>query len=212
MSNSPSPFATHGAGKDQSLLLVLSAPSGTGKTTLAHRLVAGTPNSAYSISCTTRHPRGNEREGIDYHFLSEQQFRELLHDDKFAEWAEVYGNYYGTLRSGIEENLKNGALTLFDIDVHGGEQIKVRYPQAVTVFILPPSYDELARRLRSRGTDEENVIERRLLAAQSEIRRGRSYDYVIINDDLDRALNELKAIVTAERCRSHRYDVSHLGF
>lgn len=212
MSNSHSPIRQHGQGSDQSILLVLSAPSGTGKTTLARRLANETPGAKYSISCTTRKPRGAEQDGIDYHFLSEHRFRELLHDDELAEWAEVYGYFYGTLRSTIDASLKNGDVLLFDIDVHGGEQIKAKYPFAVTVFILPPSYDELEKRLRGRGTDADNVIERRLLAAQSEIRRGRSYDYTIVNDDLETALVDLKSIVRAERHRSRRYDVSALGF
>lgn len=199
-------------GYEQSLLLVLSAPSGTGKTTLAHRLQAETRDCVFSISCTTRKQRGQEQEGVDYYFVSEAHFRELMHDDKLAEWAEVYGHWYGTLRSTIEDNLQRGTVTLFDIDVHGGEQIKAKYPQAVTVFILPPSYDELERRLRGRRTDPDNVIEGRLLSAQSEIRRGRSYDYTIVNDDLNRALDDLKAIVRAERRRSHRFDVAALGF
>jgi guanylate kinase len=212
MSSKLSPLRRHGDGSDQSLLLVLSAPSGTGKTTLAHRLVNDTPGAKYSISCTTRKPRGAEKDGVDYHFLTEHNFREYLHDDKLAEWAEVYGYFYGTLRSTIDESQKAGDILLFDIDVHGGEQIKARYPQAVTVFILPPSYEELERRLRGRGTDPDNVIERRLLAAQSEIRRGRTYDYTVVNDELDTALADLKAIVRAERHRSRRFDVSALGF
>lgn len=212
MSSSLSTLRTHGSGSDQSVLLVLSAPSGTGKTTLAHRLVEETEGAKFSISCTTRKPRGAEQDGVDYHFLSEQRFREYLHDDRLAEWAEVFGNFYGTLRSTIDEALASGEVLLFDIDVHGGEQIKARYPHAVTIFILPPSYEELERRLRGRGTDADNVIERRLLAAQSEIRRGRSYDYTVVNDDLETALADLKAIVRAERHRSRRFDVAELGF
>lgn len=211
MSNEPS-WRTHGQGRDLSVLLVLSAPSGTGKTTLAHRLKKELPDSVFSISCTTRPPRGSERDGVDYIFLSEAKFRQMVQEDAFAEWAEVHGHFYGTPRSTVEEAMEQGKLALFDIDVQGGEQIKQRYPMAVTVLVLPPSQEELERRLRGRGTDSHATIERRLLAARSEIRRGRSFDYRVINDDLETALEDLKAIVRAERQRAHRVDMGLLGF
>ena len=212
MSNESRPFTVHGPGCDQSLLLVLSAPSGTGKTTLGRRLVEETPNSVFSISCTTRPPRGAERDGVDYYFMSDQRFREMLHEDRFVEWAEVYGNFYGTPRSTIEDASKLGQLALFDIDVQGGEQIKARYPTAVTVLILPPSYEVLSHRLKARRTESDVAVEHRLLTAQSEIRRARGYDYTIVNDDVERALADLKAIVRAERARSQRLDILALGF
>jgi guanylate kinase len=212
MSNEPIARRSHGQGLDESLLLVLSAPSGTGKTTLGRRLVEDTPNSVFSISCTTRRLRGAERDGVDYQFVSEHAFREMVQVDAFAEWAEVHGHFYGTSRTVVEDALAHGRLALFDIDVQGGEQLKARYPMAVTVMVLPPSYAELERRLRARGTDPDHVIERRLLAAQSEIRRGRSYDYMIVNDDVERALADLKAIVSAERLRGRRFDLAALGY
>ena len=212
MSNEPSPFQQHGPGRDQSLLLVLSAPSGTGKTTLAHRLVTETPNSLFSISCTTRSPRGAEKDGEDYQFLSAERFREMLQADAFAEWANVYGHFYGTPRSTIHSAQQNGNLVVFDIDVQGGAQLKTQYPSAVTVFILPPSYDELARRLRLRKTDTEEQIQRRLLAAASEIRKAATYDYLLVNDEVERTLGDLKAVVRAERLRAARFDVTRLGF
>lgn len=215
MSNEASPrsLTKHGAASDQSVLLVLSAPSGTGKTTLARRLVEETPGATFSISCTTRPPRGREQDGVDYRFLTEARFREMVQEDRFAEWAEVHGHFYGTPCDVVDEARQNGRLALFDIDVQGGEQLKSRYPMAVTVMILPPSYEELGRRLRQRGTDDEAVIERRLLAARAEIRRGRkSYDYCIVNDDLEQALADLKAIVRAERRRTGRFELTSLGF
>jgi guanylate kinase len=198
--------------RDEAVLLVLSAPSGTGKTTLARRLVAETPNTVFSVSCTTRQPRGREQDGVDYTFLSEVKFREMVQAELFAEWAEVHGHFYGTPTAVVDDARAHGRVALFDIDVQGGEQLKQRYPSAVTVLILPPSVAEMERRLRARGTDSAATIERRLLAARSEVRRGKSYDYCIVNEDLETALSDLKAIVRAERCRSARLEFGSLGF
>lgn len=198
--------------RDPSVLLVLSAPSGSGKTTLARRLVAEEPNAVFSVSYTTRAPRGSERDGIDYVFVDDEQFRQMVRDDRFAEWAEVHGNFYGTPREPIEHALKTGGMILFDIDVQGGEQLKSRYPDAVTVLVVPPSREELERRLRQRGTDDPKVILRRLLAAESEVRQAKSYDFCVINDDLETALADLRAIVRAERSRRLRYDLGSVGF
>lgn len=211
MSSEKSPADRHLA-RDEAVLLVLAAPSGTGKTTLAHKLVEATPGAVFSISCTTRRPRGKEREGVDYRFVDETEFTRLVEEDRFAEWAQVHGNFYGTPRDVVEDAKAHGRLALFDIDVQGGEQLKSRYPEAVTVLIVPPSFAELERRLRSRGTDSDAVIERRLLAARSEVRRGRNFDYVVVNDRLEEALADLQAIVRAERARSRRIDTSALGF
>lgn len=211
MSNDAHALA-HGPCADRSLLLVLSAPSGTGKTTLARRLCADFPKSLFSVSATTRKPRGREQDGVDYHFVSEARFRAMVQDDQFVEWAEVHGHFYGTPREPVERVAAEGGLVLFDIDVQGGEQVQARYPDAVTVLVLPPSYEELGRRLRARGTDADAVVERRLLAAQAEIRRAKSYDYCLVNDDLERAYAELKSIVTAERLRCRRFDLPALGF
>lgn len=196
---------------DRSVLLVLSAPSGTGKTTIARRIVSDLPDAAFSISCTTRKPRGKEQNEVDYRFLTGGEFTEMLKQDAFAEWAEVHGNFYGTPRSEVDKALAKGRVVVFDIDVQGGEQLKQRYPTAVTVLVLPPSYAELERRLRARGTNEDLDIERRLLAAQSELLRGRSYDYCIVNDDLETAVADVKAIVRSERCRTRRVDFPKLG-
>jgi len=208
MSNEPS-----GRGqRDECVLLVLAAPSGTGKTTLAHKLVAATPGAAFSVSCTTRKPRGSERDGVDYRFVDQTEFTHMVDADRFAEWAQVHGNFYGTPRDVVEDAQAHGRLALFDIDVQGGEQLKSRYPEAVTVLIVPPSFAELERRLRSRGTDDDAVIERRLLAARSEVRRGRNFDYVVVNDRLDEAFADLQAIVRAERAKARRLDTAALGF
>jgi guanylate kinase len=185
------------------LLLVLSAPSGAGKTTLAHRFRAGHPDAVFSVSATTRAPRGTERDGVDYHFVSPARFTELVSRGAFAEWAEVHGQRYGTLRATVEEALRAGRIALFDIDVQGGEQLHRAFPRdAVTVLVVPPSVEELERRLRGRSTDSDEVIRRRLAAARDEVRRGlASYDYVLVNDELAAAQAGLEAIAAHERAR-----------
>ena len=185
------------------LLLVLSAPSGAGKTTLARRFVATREDAHFSISATTRAPRGAERDGHDYHFVSPERFRALVAEGAFAEWAEVHGQRYGTLRRTVDEALAAGRIAVFDIDVQGGAQVKALWPdEAVAVFVLPPSMQKLERRLRTRSTEGDDAIVRRLAAARSEIERGVArYDYVLVNDDLDAALGQLDAIVAHERAR-----------
>jgi len=185
------------------LLLVLSAPSGAGKTTLARLFVEEHEDAHFSISATTRRPRGAERDGVDYHFMTRSRFGELIDEGAFAEWAEVHGERYGTLRATVEEALASGWIALFDIDVQGGALLKARWPdQTVAAFVLPPFMDELERRLRSRSTDSDEVISRRLAAARSEVARGvTEYDYLIVNDDLVVAERKLDAIVAAERAR-----------
>ncbi len=185
------------------LLLILSAPSGTGKTTLARRLVAARPGATFSISYTTRAPRGHEKDGVDYHFVSEDGFQKMIDAGQFVEWAQVHGHRYGTPRSSIESAK---ALVVFDIDVQGGEAIKKRHPDAVRVLVLPPSLAELERRLRARSTDDAATVRRRLDAARNEIARARAgaYEYWVVNDDLDRAYGDLEAIVRAEGCKAER--------
>lgn len=185
------------------LLLVLSAPSGAGKTTLGRLFVAAHPDAAFSISATTRGPRGAERDGVDYHFVSPHRFSELVEAGAFAEWAEVHGQRYGTLRTTVAEALAAGRIALFDIDVQGGTAIKRAWPrEAVNVFVLPPSMVELERRLRTRSTDSEGAIAKRLAAAREEIARGiATYDYAIVNESLSEARRQLDAIVACERAR-----------
>lgn len=185
------------------LLLVLSAPSGAGKTTLARRFRSTHPDAVFSISATTRPPRGAEQHGVDYHFVTPERFAALVAAGAFAEFAEVHGHRYGTLRSTVEAALSAGRIALFDIDVQGGSSIRAAWPrEATSVFILPPSAAELERRLRGRSTDSEETIRRRLDAARAEVARGLStYDYVVLNDDVDRALSRLGAIAAHERGR-----------
>ena len=185
------------------LLLILSAPSGTGKTTLARRLVAAHPGAAFSVSYTTRAPRGHEKDGVDYHFVSEERFQQMIGEGAFVEWAKVHGHHYGTPRSSVDDAK---GLVVFDIDVQGGETIKKQHPDAVRALILPPSLAELERRLRARSTDDDATVRRRLHAAQIEMRLARlaGYEYWVVNDDLDRAFGDLEAIVRAEGCRAGR--------
>ncbi len=192
-------------------LLILSAPSGTGKTTLARRLLAAHPGGIFSVSFTTRAPRGAERDGVDYHFVDEETFQRMVTADAFLEHAEVHGHKYGTPRSVASQARANGVLAIFDIDVQGGESIKAAHPESIRVLILPPSLQELERRLRSRSTDDEVTVRRRLEAARQELQRARAYEYWVVNDDLERATDDLNAIIRAERCKAGGRDLSLLG-
>ncbi|HET8541406.1 MAG TPA: guanylate kinase [Anaeromyxobacter sp.] len=200
-SEAPPSGAAARAGAGPGLLLVLSAPSGAGKTTLAHRFRAAHPEAVFSVSATTRAPRGEERDGVDYHFVSAARFAELVAQGAFAEWAEVHGHRYGTLRATVEAALRAGRVALFDIDVQGGEQIEAAWPRdTATVLVLTPTVAELERRLRGRSTDSEASIRGRLDVARAEVARGlASYDYVVVNDALDAASARLQAIVRHER-------------
>jgi guanylate kinase len=194
-------MSSEGSGPGQ--LLVLSAPSGAGKTTLARRFVELTPGARFSVSATTRQPRGAERDGVDYHFLSPADFAARVAAGAFAERAEVHGQSYGTLRATVEEALAAGAVAVFDIDVQGGAQILDRWPgDAVSVLVLPPSPEELERRLRGRSTESDEAIRLRLAAARTEVARAAvRYGYVIVNDRLEDALERLSAISRAARAR-----------
>ena len=181
----------------QGIALVLSAPSGAGKTTLVRRLRAEFPAIGYSVSCTTRAPREGEVDGRDYSFISRQAFEQRRAAGDFAEWAEVHGNLYGTPLAPVEAMLAEGRDALFDIDVQGAAQLKLNLEAATFVFILPPSMAELERRLRLRGQDDEEVIERRLANARRELREAAWYDALVVNDDLDGAYDRLRAAYLA---------------
>ena len=181
--------------------LVLSAPSGAGKTTLYKRLLARDGQIAGSISHTTRAPRGTEEDGVDYHFVDDATFQSMVDAGDFLEWARVHGNCYGTTRRDVETRLSQGHDIVFDIDIQGGFQIAEQLSQAVTVFILPPSMAVLETRLRKRASDSEDVIRKRLTAAQSEIEGAMNYDYWVVNDDLDTAEADLWTILQAARMR-----------
>ena len=176
-------------------LFIISAPSGAGKTTLCRRLLAYYPDIVYSISYTTRRPRLGEKEDKDYHFISRENFLEKKALDYWAEWARVHGHYYGTSAVFLSDSLARGRDVLMDIDVQGAMQILTRFPEAVTIFIMPPSMDVLRQRLTQRGTDSRAVIEKRLENAAREMEQKDLYRHVIVNDDLEIAMNELIGIV-----------------
>jgi guanylate kinase len=188
----------------EGLIMIISAPSGAGKTTLCRRLRQRFPAMRESISYTTRPPRPGERDGEDYCFVSRDEFRSMVADDAFAEWAEVHGNLYGTALKTLEDARKNGIDLLLDIDCQGALTLKENFERGVYVFILPPSMEELRRRLEGRSSDAPEVIERRIQRASAEIREARWYDYIIINDSLDEAFEELSAIVLAQSRRTFR--------
>jgi len=187
------------------LLLIISSPSGAGKTTLTHRLLQDFSDLAFSVSHTTRAPRSNEVDGQDYHFVDRATFEKMVVDDVFAEWAEVHGNLYGTSVLELERARQAGRRAiLFDVDYQGARQIKAKLPEATGIFILPPTMDELARRLSSRGTETAESLARRFAKAREEIEHYPFFDYIVVNDDLQQALAELKGIVHAERSRRSR--------
>jgi guanylate kinase len=190
---------------ERGLLLVVSSPSGAGKTTLCTRLRREFSGLEFSVSYTTRAPRKGEEHGKDYFFVDPEAFEAMIRRDELAEYALVHGNNYGTSAPQVREALSRGRDLLFDIDFQGGRQLRQKFPDdVVLVFILPPSMPELERRLRSRGTDAAEVIDRRLRMAREEIRHYGEYHYVIVNDDLDRAYDALRAVYVAERHRTLR--------
>lgn len=174
-------------------LFVFAAPSGAGKTTLVHAVVTKHPELRFSISYTTRQPRINEANGVDYLFVSEEEFMRLRDDGELLEYAEVFGNYYATSRSQVEEHLADNRDVVLEIDWQGAQQVRTSMPDCVTIFILPPSLAELERRLRDRRTDRPRVIERRLREARSDMAHWDEFDHVIINDDLEEAIVDLEA-------------------
>ena len=176
-------------------LFIISAPSGAGKTTLCNALRKRFPDMAYSISHTTRAPRKNETHGKDYFFISRPAFEEKIQQGQWAEWARVHGNYYGTSAEQLNEHLRSGRNVLLDIDVAGARQIKSRFPDSIAVFIMPPSLEALEARLRSRGTDDDAEIDKRLAHAEAEIAGRDFYDHVVVNDRLDEAIEALAGLI-----------------
>ena len=182
-------------------VFIISAPSGSGKSTLVNVVRRTLPNLEFSISYTTREPRGAEKNGCEYFFITREQFEEMIRNDEFLERANVFGNYYGTAKRFLNKAAADGKDLLLDIDVQGAQQIKAKLPEAVSVFILPPNRAELERRLRERSQDSEEVIQKRLKAAGREIENYWKYDYILVNDRLEDSVEFLKAIVLGERVR-----------
>ena len=187
---------------NKGVLVIVSGPSGAGKSTIISRVSKLRSDIRFSVSATTRAPREGEVDGVNYYFKTQEEFWEMIKADAFLEHAEYVGNSYGTPTAPVDENIAAGFTVILDIEVQGAAQIMEKRPDAVTVFLCPPSLEELERRLRSRGTDSEEKIRDRLMAAHREYAQAHKYGYIIVNDDADTAVSELDAILTAERCRS----------
>lgn len=194
------------------LLIVISAPSGTGKGVLRRHLLREMPELRFCLSVTSRPPRPGEVEGVDYYFVSPEEFQRRLEAGAFVEWAEVYGNLYGTPALEIKEALERGEDVLLEKDVQGARTLREKFPDGVFIFILPPDRQALEERLRGRGTEDQENLERRLATAWEELAQLKNYDYVVVNDRVEEAVAQLRAIVTAERCRTSRIDFSHPYF
>lgn len=192
-------------------LFIVSAPSGAGKTTLCKELCKSMPRLKHSVSYTTRTRRKGERDKVHYFFVNRTEFRKMIEKGEFAEWAVVYGNFYGTSIRKIEVLKNKGYDIILDIDIHGAMQMKQKYNDAVYVFILPPSIKVLQKRLRGRMSDSDDTIKERLAEAKDEMRNYRNYDYVIVNDDINSALLELEAIIRAARARTEKIDHTLIG-
>jgi len=200
MRTEPSENGTGGKG----ILFVISSTSGGGKTTLVKRLLGSLPDLVLSVSHTTRAPREGEIDGSDYHFVDRGGFEQIMESNGFLEWAEVYGEYYGTSLVAVKGVAEQGRDAVLDIDVQGGRQVREKVSGAVLIFIIPPEEDELIRRLRNRGTETPSQLEKRLSAAREELALIPFYDYAVRNDDLEEAAEAIRSIIIAERCRVSR--------
>lgn len=195
----------------QGVLYIVSAPSGAGKTSLVKALLKSDPAIRLSVSYTTRAPRPGENDGRDYHFVDRHQFEKMLADGEFLEHAEVYGNFYGTSKGSISRDLNAGHDILLEIDWQGAAQVKRHFPESASIFILPPSFNALRSRLTGRGQDSSEVIERRLAAAAHDVAHADAFDYIIVNDDFDHALQDLVAITRSIRLETARQLKRHVA-
>ncbi len=195
--------------KASPLLIIISSPSGAGKTTLCQKLLVEFDNLRFSTSHTTRKPRQGEVDGKDYFFVRHDEFESMIENELFIEWAYVHGNRYGTARAEVRAAASAGKDLLFDVDFQGAQQIKEQYPNAVGVFVLPPSIQELQNRLRARGTETPDSLQRRFKAALEEIANHHLFDYLVVNDNLEAAYDQIRAIILAERARHAR--IAHIA-
>ena len=189
------------------LLVVISGASGTGKGTVCKKLLAENPEMFYSISATTRNPRAGETDGVEYFFVTLDEFKNWIAEEKFLEYAEVYGNFYGTPIHKIEERLERGEDVLLEIDIQGALNVMKKRPDGVYIFLLPPSLDELKNRIQGRGTESPEVLDVRLKAAANEIAVGKNYQYAVVNDTVENAVEKIKMILAAERCKVNRNSI-----
>jgi guanylate kinase len=191
--------------REKGKVFIVSAPSGSGKSSLVTKLLNQVPDLAFSISYTTRKPRGNEKDGVEYFFVSDEIFEKMIEEEQFVEYAKVFDHYYGTARRSLEQTLAEGKDLLLDIDTEGAFQVKKKLPDSVSIFVMPPSFEALQTRLERRQLDNKETILKRLKwASQVEIHRFMSYDYVIVNEDLAASVDLLRCIIFAERCRRER--------
>lgn len=188
----------------KSFAIVISAPSGVGKTTVARRLVEASDQFLFSVSATTREPRPTEQPGVDYHFVSRAAFEKMIEKSELLEWAEVHGELYGTPSANLDEAERTGRLLILDIDVQGARQIGEKLPDSVTIFLLPPSFEALMQRLQARGSEEPDELRRRLSTAKAELSLIDAFRYVVVNDSLEDTVREVQAIITAESRRLDR--------
>jgi len=191
------------------LIIVVSAPSGAGKTTVLKRLMQRHPEIVFSVSATTRTPRPGEENGKDYFFFSEEEFRKGIEAGEFAEWAEVHGHLYGTPESFLESQVSQGRDVILDIDTQGAFQLKDNHPEAVLIFLAPPSFEELERRLRGRETESEEVVERRLGVARNELELRSKYDHIVVNTEIEDAVKDIETVIEIEKAGRHRSDVDN---
>ncbi len=180
---------------------IISGPSGVGKGTIVKALMQERKDVVLSVSATTREPRSGEVDGVHYHFIDVERFRALIEEDAFLEYAEYVGNFYGTPKKFVDEAMENGKDVILEIDVQGAVQVSAKRPDAITIFVVPPSWDVLEQRLRNRGTDSEEKLQKRLVRAKVELQAASSYSYMVINDTVEEAVRELNAIMLAEHCR-----------
>lgn len=188
----------------EGLLVVISGPSGAGKGTLCEKLLKKNNSIYKSVSMTTRRPRKGEIDGESYYFITEEEFENKIKNGEFLEWAKVYGNYYGSPRAEVLDKLRQGIDVLLEIDIQGAIQVKKSFSDGVFIFILPPSFEELSERIKKRATEDEKTIYLRLKSAYEEIKHALEYDYIIVNDDIQDAVDKLEAIIKAEKCRAKR--------
>ncbi|MDY6853353.1 MAG: guanylate kinase [Thermodesulfobacteriota bacterium] len=188
----------------EGLIFIISAPSGAGKTSLCKEVARVFPDLWHSVSYTTRSPRLGENDGYDYYFVSEGKFKEMVDARKFAEWSEIYGDRYGTPVDALKKYKSNGIDIILDIDGKGATQLRGSYPKCIYIFILPPSWEDLKKRLRARMTNTEEEIKERLKSTKEELQYVVDYDYIVVNNDFETAVSQLVSIITAERCRKER--------
>lgn len=187
---------------DKGKLIVVSGPSGAGKSTVIARVMKGDPGIVFSVSATTRAPRDGERDGRDYHFVDKPCFEKMIENGELLEHAQYVGDYYGTPKLPAFENIDRGKSVIFDVEVQGAAQIKLKCPEAVLIFIIPSDFSQIEKRLRGRNTDSEEKIAKRIDTARREYAMAEKYDYIVINDEPETAANEMRAIITAEKCRA----------